>query len=134
MEDSGREALKTLGVLLALLLASATALAQATFAQLSGEWVVVGLQLRPSRVYALRIDDPKYMGPVLEATNNRLTWPYRPTGGELEDACIRPRWDGSLVACAAGGFGPPGATLTYAGDQLRLEWYDGAILTLQRVK
>jgi hypothetical protein len=133
VEEVGRQALKTLVALLALVVASAVARAQTTLADLHGQWVVVGLELRLATVQALDVDDPSYMGAVLEVSGARLSWSYRP-GGELDDVCVGPSWSGSVVGCVIGSFGPDGAMFEYMGDRLRLEWYDNAILTLQRVQ
>jgi hypothetical protein len=133
VEEGGRQALKTLVALLALVVASAVARAQTTLADLQGQWVVVGVQLRLATVQALDVDDPSYMQAVLDVGDARLSWSYRP-GGELDDVCVGPRWNGSIVECVVGSFGSPGATLTYLSDRLRLEWYDNAILTLHRVQ
>jgi len=133
VEEGGWQALKTLAILVALLVTSSSVLAQATLGQLSGQWVVDSVQLRRATAQALTADDPNYIGAVLEVSGQRLAWVYRP-GGELDDTCIGPRWNGAVVECIVGSFGPSGSALTYMGDQLRLEWYDNAILTLQRVK
>jgi len=133
MEEVGRQALRaTLGLVL-LALASVAALAQAKLADLAGRWEVVAVELRANTVQALTVDDPAYMGAVLQVTAGRLEFVVK-TGGELDDVCVGARWDGALVGCVVGSFGPPGAALTNLGDRLRLEWYDNALLTLRRVR
>jgi hypothetical protein len=133
MEESGRQTLKVILSLILLAFASTAALAQVTLAELTGRWEVVGVQVRPAVVQALTVDDPDYMGAVLEVTASRLAFIVRP-GGTLDDVCLGPHWNGALVSCVSGTFGPPGSLLSVMGDQLRLEWYDNAILTLRRVR
>jgi hypothetical protein len=81
---------------------------------------------------ALRTNDPADLGAVLDITPDRLSW--RPGKGDsFSDICDGPRMtSGGAIVCAKGVFGYPGATLTVAGNRMRLEWYDNAILTLER--
>lgn len=133
MEEGRRKALKLLGAVLALLVSSAVAKAQATLADLQGQWVVTGVEFRLATVQALDPDDPSYMQAVLDVADARLSWSHRP-GGQLDDVCIGANWNGSVVQCVIGSFGPEGALFESLGDRLRLEWYDNAILTLRRVQ
>jgi len=85
-------------------------------------------------VQSLQVDDPDYMGAVLEVSTSRLAFIVKPRGGTLDDVCLGPRWNGALVSCVSGTFGPPGSLLSDMGDRLRLEWYDNGILILRRVR
>jgi hypothetical protein len=79
---------------------SAAALAQAKLADVSGRWEVMAVELRPNMVQALTVDDPNYMGSVLEVTSGRLAFVVK-KGGELNDVCVGPRWAGALVAASS---------------------------------
>jgi hypothetical protein len=116
-----------------LLLSSVHEPVRATLADLQGQWVVVDVEIRLATEQALSPDDPSYMHAVLDVGDARLSWSYRP-GGQLDDVCIGAEWDGSVVRCVIGSFGPEGALFEDMGDRLRLEWYDNAILTLNRVQ
>jgi hypothetical protein len=120
--------------LIALALASTMALAQAKLADIAGRWEVTAVRLRPGLVQALTDDDPGYMGAVLEISSQRLAFVVKKQGGTFDDVCVGPQWDGARVHCASGAFGPPGSALSGLGEQLRLDWYDNAILTLRRAR
>jgi hypothetical protein len=126
-------AVRTLVAIVVLMLASIAALAQEKLADIAGQWEVTAVELRPAAIQALTVDDPIYMGAVLEIGAARLAFVAK-KGGELDDACVRPSWDGALIRCATGKFGPPGSALSDLGDRLRLEWYDNAILMLRRMR
>jgi len=103
---------------------------------LSGTWKVVAVDVTPGRVQALSESDPAYMGAIIDISAQRLAW--RAAGSDpratLSDVCTAPRvLPGGAIHCAPGGvFGPPGATLVVADGRLRLDWYDGGRLILQK--
>jgi hypothetical protein len=104
-----------------------------TFIRLAGSWKVVRVDLNPSPVQALVKDDPQYMNAIVDITPARLSW--RPgKNRSLSDICEEPKLaSNSEINCGQGRFGFTGAKLRIVGEELRLEWYDNAILTLQRV-
>jgi hypothetical protein len=102
-------------------------------APLVGSWRVVSVDLKPALVQALAPNDPADLGAVLVVSIDRLSW--QPGKGDaFSDVCEAPHLgqDGT-VSCDKGSFGFPGATLTTSGQGIRLEWYDNAILNLERI-
>jgi hypothetical protein len=104
-----------------------------SFSNFIGEWRVVGVELAGGSVQALKKNDPADMGAILEITSNQLRW--RPGKGDaFLDVCEGPRLKpDETVGCEKGAFGFHGAKLTVVGQQLRLQWYDNAILILEHV-
>jgi len=100
--------------------------------ELAGNWRVVGVRVAPGPVQAVSDDDPVLMGAVLSISPERLAWkPHK--GGFFTDSCPGPQiGPDDSIGCAEGQFGPPDAHLTGDGVRLKLDWYDGAILTLAR--
>jgi hypothetical protein len=100
--------------------------------ELAGNWRIVRVRAAPGPVQAVSDDDPNLMGAVLSISPDRLTWKAH-KGGFFTDTCPGPQiGPDDSIGCAEGQFGPPEAHLTGEGSQLRLDWYDGAILTLSR--
>jgi hypothetical protein len=98
----------------------------------AGLWRVITVELKPAPLQALGPNDPADLGAILEISPNRLSW--RPGKGDaFSDVCEAPQLtcDGE-ISCAKGFFGYPGATLKIINSRIRLEWYDNAILTLDR--
>jgi hypothetical protein len=89
--------------------------------------------LRPSRVQALSENDPAYLGAVLDISADRIAWRPHPGDGTLDDNCRRPRLLVDQISCGEGAFGLPGSKVTLSGNRIVLEWYDNAILVLQRL-
>ena len=102
-------------------------------AELAGRWRVTGVAVAEGPVSAVSVDDPALMGAVLSITPERLAWEPH-DGGFFTDRCPEPQIgpDGS-VGCGEGQFGPPDMRIVRTGDRLRIDWYDGAILTLSRI-
>ncbi len=100
--------------------------------ELAGNWRVVGVRVAPGPVQAVSDDDPALMGAVLSISPERLAWkPHE--GGFFTDTCPGPQIGAdNSIGCAEGRFGPPEAHLVSEGVQIKLDWYDGAILTLSR--
>ncbi|MBP7001312.1 hypothetical protein [Amaricoccus sp.] len=103
-----------------------------------GTWVVTKVENDPGmRATALVDDDPSYLGAVLRIAPSGITWDTGRTNGEgTYDGCAAPRLapgaGGVAVTCGGAAWGP-GATLTPLGaNRLRLDWYDGGVLTLTR--
>ena len=97
-----------------------------------GRWKVTAVRVRPAKVQALQLDDPAYMGAVLDASPARLLWAVKPKGGTLDDVCQGPKLEAGAIACASGSFGPPHARVRTGPGVLGLDWYDGAQLELQK--
>lgn len=133
-----------LSILLALALPFATPAlaAEGTPKNLIGSWEVTAVAVEDSPVQALIVDDPSYMGAVLEIGEDSLIWtkgtderPIDPTIDNCDAGPVYADSDGSYtITCGEEGWGPgDGAVLTPKGDdELTLEWYDGGILTLKR--
>jgi hypothetical protein len=76
------------------------------------------------------------MGVILDISAQRVAWraAARDPRATLSSLCTAPRLlpDGT-IHCVAGSFsGPPGAKLAIVDGRLRLDWYDGERLILQR--
>ena len=103
---------------------------------ISGTWKVVAVEVVPNRVQALSENDPAYIGAILDISARRVAWRAadRDPRATLFDVCTAPRLlpDGTIHCAAASFFGPPGAELAIADGRLRLDWYDGGRLILQR--
>lgn len=105
---------------------------QPSMSDLLGAWRVVSVEVADGPVQALRKNDPSDMGAVLDIMPDRLSWRPRKSHSS-SDVCEGPRLSLSgTVTCAKGVFGYAGATMKKIGKRLLLEWYDGAILTLER--
>jgi hypothetical protein len=88
------------------------------------------VELRPGRVQALLVDDPEYMGAVLDISDQRLAWrPHK--GGTLDEVCLLPSLERGKLRCASV-FGPPGFEMTVSDQRIVLLWYDNANLVLRR--
>lgn len=104
-------------------------------AVLGGVWRVEHVSLAAGPVQALVVDDPAYMGAVLEVSPTKLVWRPGAATGELSDTCDGPAIAADGVRCVSGAFGPPGSRLaTEADGRISLGWYDGAILHLARIR
>jgi hypothetical protein len=104
---------------------------------ISGTWKVVAVEVVPNRVQALSEDDPAYVGgAILDISAQRVALRATDRGprATLSDLCTAPRLlpDGTIHCAAGSFFGPPGAKLAIADGRLRLDWYDGGRLILQR--
>ncbi|WP_076070876.1 hypothetical protein [Sphingomonas montana] len=111
-----------------------TADAPTAVEELAGRWRVTGVEVADGPVSAVDANDPTLMGAVLSVTPDRLAWePHK--GGFFSDTCPDPQiGPDASVGCGEGQFGPPDMRLVQNGDRLRINWYDGAILLLSRVK
>lgn len=130
--------LRSAALFLSLILVSTACRAQPAALEgvqaISGAWKVIAVELRGGPVQALTINDPIYMGAVLDVSAQRLAWRIH-KGSEpyLSDVCLEPRLKHQSLHCASGDFGPPGSTLAVYGRRIVLVWYDNANLVLERV-
>lgn len=112
----------------------------ASAAQVSalGTWSVTGVEAdRTMPVTAVGDGDPAYMGAELSVTPTRIVWNTGATNGEgTYDDCASPRLVASgpaiSVMCGGEAWGPEATLTPLSADRLRLDWYDGGILTLTR--
>jgi len=134
-----------------------------TYRDLIGTWEARAVRVfsNPGAVVSLSDDDPKYLGVVVAFEPDRIVWlkgtEERPSR-EL-DTCDKPtiaalnapptdpfdvvhRDHGSYekipggyaARCGEKPWGPGAVVKGVSADNVRLYWYDGAILTLKRVK
>jgi hypothetical protein len=99
--------------------------------EIAGSWRVTGVEIAPGPVQAIVRDDPSLMGATLTISPEGMAWDTH--GDAFDDVCPEPQIgpDGA-IACVEGTFGPPRARMTADRGHMKLDWYDGAVVTLTR--
>ena len=123
------------------------------YADLIGTWRVSAVAVNSDGMQALQIDDPQFMGAVVQFGADKIVWlkgtPSRRIDPAADNCEGAPRLtpaiarnpetifqvDGGFnVVCGGYGWGP-GAVIRPADDgTVALYWYDNGVLTLKRDK
>lgn len=132
---------------------SAPALAVPDYSDLMGSWRVNEVAVQPGPVQAVIDNDPQYVGAEISFNHNAIVWKKGSATREIDaatDNCgatptftraddndpeegyqVAGGWN---VICGKEPWGPGAVISMSANQKMTLWWYDGAILSLQKIK
>lgn len=139
--------------LLATCLALPAVAAAPTYADMIGTWRVAAVAVNSDGMQALQIDDPQFMGAVVQFSADKIVWlkgtPARAIDPAADNCEGAPRLtpavarnpetifqvDGGFnVVCGVTGWGPGAVIRPVDAGTVDLYWYDNGVLTLKRDK
>ncbi|CCG88865.1 hypothetical protein [Erwinia piriflorinigrans] len=147
--------MKKLMIIASLLVSQPLLAATPDYTRLEGTWQVDAVRVNDSPVQAVVVNDPQYMEAKVTFSADNIVWntgtQQRPTEPTIDNCQQKPRLvpirkseaengyqvaNGFNILCGANPWGPgTGAVMTLSENgKMTLYWYDGAILSLKKVR